>query len=194
MDNFFLWYKCHHSVLRAPTNHIITLRKDKIRSNHEIRSPELRVISETGENLGVIPTREALKRAQEAGLDLIEISPNALPPVARIGDFGKYAYEEAKKQKVAKARSHTVEIKGIQVRIGTGEHDLELKAKKVSEWVAEGNRVKIELFLPGRSKYLDPKFLEERLARILALVSAPHKVSEKPQKGPKGISIMIEKA
>ena len=170
------------------------MKRDKIRSNHEIRSLELRVISETGENLGVISTREALRRAQDVGLDLIEISPNANPPVARIGDFGKYAYEEAKKQKIANSKSHTVEIKSVQVRIGTGEHDLELKAKKVSEWVSEGNRVKIELFLPGRSKYLDPKFLEERLARILSLVTAPHKVSERPQKGPKGLSIVIEKA
>jgi translation initiation factor IF-3 len=169
------------------------LRKGSTRVNHEIRVPEVRVIGSNGENFGVLPIREALQKAQEVGLDLIEISPNAMPPVVKIADLGKHMYEESKKQKVIKAKAHVVEVKSLQVRIGTGEHDLELKAKKASEWLTEGHRVKLELFLPGRAKYLDPKFLNERLERMFALLTVPYKVAEKPQKGPKGLSTVIER-
>lgn len=168
--------------------------KDRIRVNHQIKAPQVRVIGAEGENIGVISISEALSRAHEAGMDLIEISPNAQPPVVKIMDYGKFQYEESKKQKAAKAKSHTVEIKSLQVKIGTGDHDLALKAKKASEWLKEGQRIKIDLFLPGRSKYMDPKFLEERLQRILTLISEEYKIAEKPQKSPKGLTTIIEKA
>jgi translation initiation factor IF-3 len=168
-------------------------RNSSIRSNHEIRVPEVRVIGPAGENFGVLPTRDAIAKALELGLDLVEISANANPPVTKITDLGKHMYEESKKQKAVKAKAHIVEIKSLQVRIGTGEHDLELKAKKASEWLTDGHRVKIELFLPGRAKYLDPKFLHERLERIFALLTVPYKIAEKPQKGLKGLTTIIEK-
>ncbi len=168
--------------------------KDRIRVNHQIKAPQVRVIGAEGENVGVISISEALSMAHAAGLDLIEISPNAQPPVAKIMDYGKFQYEESKKQKAAKAKSHTVEIKSLQVKIGTGDHDLALKAKKASEWLKEGQRIKIDLFLPGRSKYMDPKFLEERLQRILTLISEEYKIAEKPQKSPKGLTTIIERA
>jgi translation initiation factor IF-3 len=168
--------------------------KDKTRINHFIRAQEVRVIGQNGENLGVLSLREALIKAEEAGLDLIEISPNAQPPVCKIQDYGKFQYDENKKQKAAKAKTHNVEVKTLQVKIGTGEHDLELKAKKASEWLKEGHRIKIDLFLPGRAKYLDPKFLEERLQRILTLVTEKHRIAEKPQKSLKGLTIVIERA
>lgn len=164
------------------------------RVNHQIRASELRVIGPKGENLGVISLNEALKRAEESGLDLIEISPNAVPPVAKISDFGKYQYEENKKQKQAKAKSHSVEIKTVQVKLGTGEHDLGLKAKKASEWLAEGNRVKLDLFLPGRAKYLDQNFLKTRLDRMLKLLTVEYKVATPPTKSPKGMTIIVERA
>ncbi len=135
----------------------------------------------------------ALAEAEKAGLDLIEISPNATPPVAKIMDFGKYQYTESKKQKAAKAKSHAVEVKAVQITIGTGDHDLELKAKKASEWLAEGHRIRIDLFLKGREKYLQDKFLRERLERATKFITTPYKVTEPPQKSPKGRSMMIEK-
>ncbi|MFA6094944.1 MAG: translation initiation factor IF-3 [Candidatus Paceibacterota bacterium] len=164
-----------------------------VRVNHQIRAAELRVIGPDGENFGVISTREALAKAVELGFDLIEVSPNANPPVARIGDFGKYQYDESKKAKIAKSKSHTVEVKGIQVKIGTGEHDLGLKAKKVSEWLTEGNRVKVDLFLGGRAKYLDQKFLKERLERLLKLIPVDFKIADGPTKSLKGLTVIIEK-
>jgi translation initiation factor IF-3 len=165
----------------------------QVRINHQIRASELRVIAEDGVNLGILSLKDALEKASAAGLDLIEISPNAVPPIAKIMDYGKYQYNENKKQKTAKAKSHSVEIKNIQVKVGTGEHDLELKAKKTSEWLTEGNRIKIDLFLIGRSKYMDRKFLEERLERILKLITVEYKVTEAVQKSPKGLSILIER-
>ena len=144
--------------------------------------------------MGVVTLQEALTKATEVGLDLIEISPNAVPPVAKIMDYGKFQYAENKKQKVARAKVHTVEVKNIQVKIGTGEHDLELKAKRVGEWLSEGNRVKIDLFLIGRAKYMEFKFLQERLQRILKLVPVEYKVADPVKKGMKGLTIIIEKA
>jgi len=166
----------------------------KPRINNQIRAKELRVIGPEGENLGVLIFGEALKKAHELQLDLIEISPNAVPPIAKIADFGRFQYEEKKKQKLAKSKSHTVEVKSVQIKVGTGEHDLALKARKASEWLSLGNRVKVDLFLPGRSKYLDFKFLKERLDRVLKLVEIPYKVTESPKKSPKGLTVVIEKS
>lgn len=165
----------------------------KARINHQIKSPELRVITEDGSNLGVIPLSQAIREAQARNLDLIEISPNAVPPVAKIMDYGKFQYDEKKKQKVAKSKAQTSDLKNIQVKIGTGDHDLELKAKKASEWLKEGHRVKIDLFLIGRSKYMDFNFLKERLDRIFKLITVEYKVASAPLKGPKGITTIVEK-
>lgn len=167
---------------------------ERVRINHQIRAPQLRVIGPRGENVGVISLSEALSKAALAGFDLIEISPNATPPVAKITDYGKFQYEQNKKLKAAKAKTHTVEVKTIQIKIGTSEHDLELKAKKVSEWLSEGNRVNIALYLVGRSKYMNQKFLEERLARILKLIAVEYKIADPVRRGPKGLSMVIEKS
>ena len=166
----------------------------KVRVNHQIKAPELRVIDDAGGNLGVISLKEALEKAMAAGLDLIEISPNAVPPVAKIMDYGKFQYGENKKQKVAKSKAHVVEVKTIQVKVGTGEHDLELKARKASEWLKEGHRIKVDLFLPGRTKYMDINFLKERMGRVLRLITEEYKVAEPPQKSLKGLTAIIERA
>jgi translation initiation factor IF-3 len=152
------------------------------------------VISAEGQNLGIMSLSDALNAAQTAGLDLIEISPNTLPPIAKIADNGKYQYEEKKKLQNAKSKAKTVEIKTIQVKIGTGEHDLALKAQRASEWLKEGNRVKLDLFLRGRAKFMDSKFLNERLERILAFITEKYKIADKPQKSLKGLTVILEKA
>ena len=165
----------------------------RIRTNHFIKAKELRVITSEGENLGVVSLEKALHEAEARVMDLIEISPNAPPPVAKIMDYGKFQYEEKKKQKLAKARTHTSDVKNIQVKIGTGEHDLELKAKKASEWLGQGHRVKIDLFLIGRSKYMDINFLKERMNRIFKLITVDYKVASAPVKSLKGLTTIIEK-
>lgn len=167
--------------------------KLKERINNQIRAKELRVLLESGENLGVLPLKEALEKAQELGLDLIEISPNAVPPVAKIMDYGKYQYLEAKKAKKMKAGAKTSETKAIQIKVGTGDHDLELKAKTASKWLAEGHRIKVELYLSGRTKFMADNFLRERLDRVLKLITENYKISDPAKRGPKGLMLTIER-
>ncbi len=165
----------------------------KERVNNQIRAVEVRVISSTSENLGVFSLKEALEMSQKEGLDLIEISPNANPPIVKVADYGKYKYEQNKKLKKSKAGAKTTETKSIQIKIGTGDNDLTLKAKKASEWLGEGHRIKVELFLSGRAKYMPEAFLRERLDRVLHLITENYKVSEDYKRGPKGPTITIER-
>ena len=120
-----------------------------LRINHRIRVPEVRVVSEE-EQLGVMPTHEALKLAEEKGLDLVEISPRAFPPVCRIMDYGKYKYEEAKKKQQARKRASTVETKEIKFRPKTEEHDMAFKVKHVRRFLEEGNKVRLAVVFRGR--------------------------------------------
>jgi translation initiation factor IF-3 len=166
---------------------------DTTRINHQIRAKEVRVIGAEGENLGVLALSDALAKAGAAGLDLIEISPNANPPVAKIMEYGKFQYEQQKKRREIKAKSHVTETKSVQVKIGTGEHDLNLKARKAAEWLAEGHRVKVDLFLWGRYKYMEFNFLKDRLEQFLKLIPGDFKLSEPIGKSPKGLSTVLER-
>ncbi len=150
------------------------------------------MIDEAEGNLGVLPLTEALRRAVAKSLDLIEISPEAKPPVAKIMNFGKYKYQQEKKARAVK--SHTTETKALQIKIGTGDHDLALKADQASKFLREGHRVKIDLFLRGRSKYFDEKFLRERLTRLLAFISEDYKIADDAKRSLKGLSIIIDRA
>lgn len=164
-----------------------------VRVNNQITAKELRLIDEAEGNLGVMSKEAALKLAFEREVDLIEISPMAVPPVAKLMDFGKWQYQENRKLKAAKANAHTTETKSIQIKIGTGDHDLGLKANRIGQFLTEGHRVKIELFLPGRSKYFDKKFLEERLERVLRLIPGDYKIAEEAKRGPKGLGVIVER-
>lgn len=153
----------------------------------------MRVIGANGENLGVITLEEALKQADTVNLDLIEISPNAKPPVAKIMDFGQYRYETKRKANEVKSKSHVTETKNVQVKIGTGEHDQVLKAKKTADWLNDGHRVKVDLFLSGRYKYMEQSFLKERLERFLKIIPAEYKLADEIKKSPKGLSTTLER-
>lgn len=174
-------------------NNLAQNNSNRININYYIKSPQLRVIDQDGNNIGVISNEEAQRMARDAGLDLIEISASALPPIAKIMDYGKFQYDENKKQKASKATVKTVEIKSIQVKIGTGENDLNMKARRASEWLSEGHQVKAELFVSGRSKFLPEEFLNARLQKFLNLISVDYKVAVAIKRGPKGPVIVIEK-
>lgn len=164
---------------------------EKVRINNQIRARELRVIDEQDGNLGTLSLEEALARAKEKGEDLIEISPNATPPIAKIMNYGKFQYDQ--KKKLQKTKGHSLETKSLQIKIGTGEHDLGLKAEQASKFLKEGHRVKIDLFLRGRAKYMEKGFLEERLNRILHLIAEEFKIADGPKKSMKGLTIVLEK-
>lgn len=166
---------------------------DRLRINNEIRAQELRVIGAQGENLGVLSLAAALAAAKSAGLDIIEISPSAVPPVAKIMDYGKFEYERSKKEKVAKSKVKVSETKEIQIKVGTGDHDMALKARKAAEWLAEGHRVRAELFLKGRYKGMSEEFLKERLERFLLRIPYSFKIAEPVARSPKGFAGVIER-
>ena len=166
---------------------------ERLRINNEIRAQELRVVGAKGENLGVLSLADALVAAKQAGLDLIEISPSALPPVAKIMDYGKFEYERSKKEKVAKAKVKISETKEVQIKVGTGDNDMALKAKKAAEWLSEGHRVRAELFLKGRYKGMSEEFLKTRLEKFLTRIPYAYKVAEPVARSPKGFAGVIER-
>ena len=120
------------------------------RYNEFIQSPKVRVIDENGENLGVMYTREAMEQAQEVGLDLVEVSPNADPPVAKFLDVGKYKYEAQKKANAARKSQKTQEIKEIKMRPNIDDHDYDVKMKAIHKFIGEGDKVKVTLRFRGR--------------------------------------------
>ena len=124
--------------------------KNGPRYNEFIASPKVRVIDEEGENLGVMLTAEAIEQAAEVGLDLVEVSPNADPPVCKFLDVGKYKYEAQKKANLARKSQKTQEIKEIKMRPNIDDHDYDTKMKKVVEFIEEGDKVKVTMRFRGR--------------------------------------------
>ncbi|MBS1120455.1 MAG: infC [Deltaproteobacteria bacterium] len=140
-----------------------------MRINHRIRVPEIRVILDE-EQLGILPTHEALRLAEEKGLDLVEISPRAFPPVCRIMDYGKYKYEEAKKKQQARKRASTVETKEIKFRPKTEGHDMDFKVKHIKRFLEGGNKVRLAVVFRGR-EITHPKTGKNVLDRVVELCS-----------------------
>jgi translation initiation factor IF-3 len=120
------------------------------RTNRQIRVPQVRLIGLAGEQYGVVPTDDALRRAQEGGVDLVEVAPNASPPVCRLLDYGKFRYSKQKKDAEAKKKQHVTQLKELRVRPGTDIHDLERQLKKAEEFLNDGQRVKFTLRFRGR--------------------------------------------
>lgn len=118
--------------------------------NQFITVAEVRLIDETGENVGVRGTEEAIQMARDAGLDLVEISPNSDPPVCKILDFGKFKYEEQKKANVARKKQKTIDIKEIKMRPGIDVHDYDVKMRSMQKFLGEGDKVKVTLRFRGR--------------------------------------------
>ena len=147
--------------------------------NEQIRDKEVRLIGEDGEQLGVMSSREALKLAQEADLDLVKIAPTAKPPVCKIIDYGKYRYEQARKEKEAKKKQKTVEVKEIRMSPNIESNDLNTKMNAAKKFLSKGDKVKITLRFRGRemahmqtSKHILDDFAEQ-LAEIAVVEKAP---------------------
>ena len=124
--------------------------RDGPRVNEDIRVPQVRLIDQDGEMLGVMTARDALMRAYDAGLDLLEISPNAVPPVVKILDYGKYKYEQQKKANEARKKQKVVEIKEVKVRPNIDDHDYDVKMRAMKSFIGEGDKVKVTLRFRGR--------------------------------------------
>ena len=122
----------------------------RIRINHQIRISPVRVIGSDGKQIGVVPTEQAIQQAEEEGFDLVEVAPQANPPVCRIMDFGKYKYEESQKAKRAKKKQHVIQIKEIKLRPKIEDHDIEFKVRHAKKFLSENNKVKVTLMFRGR--------------------------------------------
>jgi translation initiation factor IF-3 len=160
------------------TQEVLTISKET-RINEEIRDKELRVIDETGEMIGIMSRDEALRLAEEKKLDLVNISPNAKPPVCKILDYGKYRYEMQKREKEAKKKQKTMQVKEIRLSTFIEDHDIQVKAKTACKFLEDGDKVKVSLRFRGREKDYTARGREvmDKFAEVCSEVST---IDKKP--------------
>jgi translation initiation factor IF-3 len=161
------------------------------RINNQIQAPEVRVIDEKGQNLGVFSLSDALRLANERGTDLIETAPNAHPPVAKLMDYGKFKYQEARAQRKQWAKERRDVIKTVRLTFGAQIHDLEIKAKKVQELMSEGHRVQIDMRLRGREK-AHQDIAQKKIKAFMNLLPEAVEVLQE-RKTPQGFILLIGK-
>lgn len=167
----------------------------KTRTNQQIKSPEVQLINEFGEFLGPTATSEALRMAQEGGFELVEINPNANPPIAKIIDYGKFKYEQEKKQKKQKLQQKKVEIKGMRLSFRIGQHDLDVRKKQTIKHLTQGDKLKIEMTLKGRENQ-HVRLARTTLEGFIASINneIPIKIDEPIQKMGTKMTTMISQA
>ncbi|HEX7119711.1 MAG TPA: translation initiation factor IF-3 [Longimicrobiales bacterium] len=151
----------------------------RVRVNRQIRISPVRVIDPDGEQLGIMPVEQALAAAEERGLDLVEVAPNARPPVCRIMDYGKYKYEEARKARLARKKQHQVHVKEVKFRPGIEAHDFEFKVRHARRFLEEGDKVKATMMFRGR-QMAHPELGREVLDRVAQAVDDVGKVESAP--------------
>lgn len=158
--------------------------------NNQIRVPEIRCIDENGEQMGIIPTRQALVRAHEAGLDLVEISATCKPPVCRIMDHGKFKFEQEKKKKEQKKKQSVVKLKEVKFHVNVGENDYQTKLRHLHDFIEGGDRVKVSLMFRGRENaHRDLGF--ELMTRIVADCTELASVEQAPRLMGRNIFMML---
>ena len=156
-------------------------KKNPHRINEEIQAHEVRLIDEEKTQVGIVPIAQALDIAREKELDLVEISPEAVPPVCRVLDYGKFLYSLQKKAHEAQRHQRKILIKEIKFTPVIGEHDVEVKLKKIKEFLAEGNKVKVTVWLKGRQKR-KPEMLETMVARIMEILKEIAEIEAPPKR------------
>ena len=161
-----------------------------IRINEAIRAKELRVIGSSGEQLGILPRDEALKLAEQAGVDLVEISPNADPPVAKIIDWGKFQYQKMKEQQKNRRSSKQAELKQMRFGLKIGSGDLDIKLRKIREFLADGNKVRIQIFYRGR-EMAHKELGYDLINKIVTLLENDAVVEQQPQMAGRNLSITV---
>ncbi|MEK7618199.1 MAG: translation initiation factor IF-3 [Patescibacteria group bacterium] len=147
----------------------------KVRLNLQIRATEVRVITEDGQQLGIMPLKKAMELANENGLDLIEVAPNAQPPVCKIIDYAKFKYQQKKAESEAKKKVKKTEVKTIWLSTRISTHDMEVKGKKIDEFLTEGDIVRIELRMRGREQAF-PDLARQQLENFLKMLKHAFRV------------------
>ncbi|WP_425502966.1 translation initiation factor IF-3 [Sagittula marina] len=176
-------------IARRPHNAPPT-RDTGPRVNDRIRAPEIRLIGAEGENVGVVTPQRAMEMAEQAGLDLVEISPNATPPVCKIMDFGKFKYEQQKRESEARKKQKIIEVKEVKFRPGTDIHDYEVKMRNVIKFLENGDKVKVTLRFRGR-EMAHQNLGRELLERVAEDVKELGKVENMPKMEGRQMVMMI---
>ena len=158
----------------------VTIAKQETRINRDIRARQVRVVDDEGELLGILTVPEALAAAAEHGLDLVEVSPNADPPVCRIMDYGKYKYQASKRAAEAKKKSAKVEVKEVKMRPKTEEHDFQVKLRNARRFLEAGNRVKVTVMFRGR-EVTHPEFGRKLMTKLAEQVADIAQVEMTPR-------------
>lgn len=177
-----------------PRLHIFAnlLTINTVKSNNQITAPELRVLDETGKNLGIMTRESALQLAREQGLDLVEVSPLAKPPVVKVISFDKFRYQQEKKVRKQRANQKGQQLKRVQISVVEAPYDLERKAKKVDEFLAAGSQVTILLVLRGREK-AHKDLAKEKLGAFMKMINPNHQIIMESKFGARGIGIQVAK-
>ena len=168
----------------------MTISNNSVRINESIRARELRVIGQDGEQLGIVSRAEALKLAEEAGVDLVEISPNADPPVAKIVDWGKYQYQKMKEQQKNRKNSKQAELKQMRFGLKIGSGDLDIKLRKIRSFLEAGHKVRIQIFYRGR-EMAHKELGYELIDKMVALLDEDAILEQKPQMAGRNLSIVV---
>ncbi|HBT47202.1 MAG TPA: translation initiation factor IF-3 [Peptococcaceae bacterium] len=150
------------------------------RVNGEIRAREVRLVGTNGQQLGIMPLREALRIAHEQGLDLVEVAPQARPPVCRIMDYGKYKYEQSKREREARKKQRIIDVKEVKLRPGIEEHDFQVKARNALRFLEDGDKVKVTIMFRGR-EISHPELGEKLCWRLADQVSELASVERPPK-------------
>jgi len=148
--------------------------------NWDIKAPEVRVIDSDGKQVGILPLKEAMKIAEEQGLDLVAVSPNSNPPVCRIMNYGKYKYQQNKRLQEARKHQTVIQVKEVKVRPRTEEHDFQFKLRHIKRFLGEGNKVKVSMLFRGR-EIAHPEFGKDLLNRFIEEVKDLAIVEQAPR-------------
>ena len=170
------------------------MKKNRVRANLNIRAENIRLIDENGQMVGVIPLSEGLKLAEEKGVDLVQITDKVEPPVCKVIDLGKHMYNLEKKEKKARKQVKTGELKGVRISFKISEHDMKTATAKAKSFLEKGNKVKIEIVLKGREKYLND-YWKEKMAKFLEMIEelTEIKIEKELKKEGRGASVIISK-
>ncbi len=168
-------------------------RSRETRVNERIRAREVRLIDENGEMIGVMPPPRALDIARERNLDLVEISPNAMPPVCKLMDYGRYKYEQAKKENEARKHQKTITLKEIRLRPRTDEHDVDVKTRKIQEFLAEGDKVRVSVQFRG-AEMRHPEIGRKLLEEIAEVLKGSAIIERTPMMEGKMMSMIVSRA
>ncbi len=178
---FFTWLCCGGRGFPRghPGSEVAEISDKRARVNEQIRISPIRLIGDEGEQIGIVSIDEARDRAAEKGLDLVEVAPEARPPVVKMMDYGKYKYEAARQAREARKKQHTIQVKEVKFRPGIEEHDYEFKTRHARRFLEEGNKVKLTMMFRGR-QVTHPELGLEVLARVTEDLQDVGKVEQNP--------------